>query len=136
MPKPEDVIAAPMTRPPTKSQKPLVANPEKITSCGAAPIARNARKITNVIVASGRLRVANAEMPEIEMARTCKDALDVVRIHTREMRAIVAAKPCAMLILGRSPLKARSRFAVGVSIDLKDCGGVIIHRHKRIAFFI
>lgn len=136
MPKPDDVIADPKTKPPTNSQNPLAAKPEKITSCGAVPIARNARKMLMAMVASGRTRVAKAKIPKTEIAKTCNDMSDVVRMVTPARKATQATIACVAFILCSPPIKVTSRFAVDVSVDLKDCGGVIVHRHQRIAFFV
>ena len=97
-PSPDTVIADPMIRPPTKSQNPLEAKPEKIVACGAASMAMKAKKIASAVTVSGRLRVAKEAIPAQAMASTLSAGSDVTMIVPKAKSAAVMA---SNLLAGR-----------------------------------
>ena len=103
-------MAAPITSPPSKSQKPLAAKPEKMTSCGTTSMARNAKKIRIAVVVSGRLRVAKDVIPPMEIAKTRKDGSDVDMIVANAAKATRNAQPCDVVGFGRLPIKTNHHY--------------------------
>lgn len=91
------VMAVPMISPDSSSQKPPPVKLEKITACGAAPIARNPRNVMNALTGSGNARVANctSAMPDMAATRGMMSAGPVDRNTSAATRTAAPFRTCA-----------------------------------------